>query len=166
VRRSLCPNHSVALFFLRVFSLLAVAAGGLMIFADKPLIMWIFLRPPEGEASTLLLSVLKEMGGMVLMLGVLMWLASRNPVRKVAPGEGDADYVCRYFAPCAGIDEDPATGSIQCTLVPYWAERLGKQTLRGRQLSARGAAFECTLSGNRVRIKSQARLYLRGEIEL
>jgi PhzF family phenazine biosynthesis protein len=81
-----------------------------------------------------------------------------------ALGDGNADYVCRYFAPCAGIDEDPATGSIQCTLVPYWAERLGKQTLHGRQLSARGAVFECTLADNRVKIKSQARLYLQGMI--
>ena len=48
-----------------------------MIFAEKPLIVRIFLRPPEGEVSTLLLSLLKEMGGMVLMLGVLLWLASR-----------------------------------------------------------------------------------------
>jgi len=55
-----------------------------MIFAEKPLIVQIFLRPPEGEVSTLLLSLLKEMGGMVLMLGVLLWLASRNPVRNVA----------------------------------------------------------------------------------
>ena len=55
-----------------------------MIFAEKPLIVRIFLRPPEGEVSTLLLSLLKEMGGMVLMLGVLLWLASRNPVRNLA----------------------------------------------------------------------------------
>ncbi len=56
----------------------------LMIFAEKPLIVRIFLRPPEGEVSTLLLSLLKEMGGMVLMLAALPWLASRNPVRNVA----------------------------------------------------------------------------------
>ena len=55
-----------------------------MIFAGKPLIVLIFLRPPEGEVSTLLLSLLKEMGGMVLMLAALLWLASRNPVRNVA----------------------------------------------------------------------------------
>jgi hypothetical protein len=55
-----------------------------MIFAEKPLIARIFLRPPEGEVSTLLLSLLKEMGGMVLTLGVLLWLASRDPVRNVA----------------------------------------------------------------------------------
>ena len=55
-----------------------------MTFGNKPLIVRMFLRPPEGEVSTLLLLLLKEMGGMVLMLGVLMWLASRNPVRNVA----------------------------------------------------------------------------------
>ena len=71
-------------FFLRVFSLCAVAGGALMIFAEKPLVVRILLQPPEGEVSTLLLSLLKEMGGMVLMLGVLLWLASRNPVRNVA----------------------------------------------------------------------------------
>jgi hypothetical protein len=59
-----------------------------MIFAGKPLIVRIFLRPPEAEVSTLLLSLLKEMGGMVLMLGALLWLAARNPVRNVAIVDG------------------------------------------------------------------------------
>jgi hypothetical protein len=67
-----------------MFSLLAALGGLLMIVAGKPLIARIFLRPPEGEVSTLLLSLLKEMGGMVLMLGVLLWLASRDPVRNAA----------------------------------------------------------------------------------
>jgi hypothetical protein len=78
------PPYRAVRIFLRVFSLLAVVGGLLMIFAGKPLIVRIFLRPPEGEVSTLLLSVLKEMGGMVLMLGVLLWLASRDPIRNVA----------------------------------------------------------------------------------
>ena len=78
------PPYRTLRIFLRVFSLLAVAGGLLMIFAEKPLIVRIFLRPPEGEVTTLLLCLLKEMGGMVLMLGVLLWLASRNPVRNVA----------------------------------------------------------------------------------
>jgi hypothetical protein len=65
-------------------SLLAALGGLLMIFAEKPLIVGIFLRPPEGEVSTLLLSLLKKMGGMVLMFAALPWLASRNPVRNVA----------------------------------------------------------------------------------
>ena len=78
------PPYRSLRIFLRAFSLLAALGGLLMIFAEKPLIVRIFLRPPEGEVSTLLLSLLKEMGGMVLMLGVLLWLASRNPVRNVA----------------------------------------------------------------------------------
>ena len=59
-----------------------------MISAGKPLIVRIFLQPPEGEVSTLLLSLLKEMGGIVLMLAALLWFASRNPVRNVAIVDG------------------------------------------------------------------------------
>src|ERR1700730_15051573 len=82
-----------------------------------------------------------------------------------APGEGDVDYVCRMFLPSAGIDEDPATGSIHCTLAPYWAGRLGKGTFRAQQLSARGGSVQCTIAGNRVKIVGQARLYLHGTLE-
>jgi len=78
------PPHRALCIFLRVFSLLAAVGGLLMIFAEKPLIVRIFLRPPEGEVSRLLLSLLKETGGMALMLAALLWLASRNPVRNVA----------------------------------------------------------------------------------
>jgi hypothetical protein len=72
------PPYRALRILLRAFSLLAVAGGLLMIFAEKPLMVRILLRPPEGEVTTLLLSLLKETGGMVLMLGVLLWLASRN----------------------------------------------------------------------------------------
>src|SRR5437667_12509904 len=88
------PPYRTLRIFLRAFSLLAVAGGLLMIFAEKPLIVRIFLRPPEGEVSTLLLSLLKEMGGMVLMLGVLLWLASRNPVRNAAGVDGLIGRLC------------------------------------------------------------------------
>ncbi len=83
-----------------------------------------------------------------------------------APGEGDVDYVCRFFAPAVGIAEDPATGSIHCTLAPYWAGRLGKQTLRAQQLSARGGSMQCKIAGDRVKIVGEARLYLQGTIAL
>src|SRR4029077_19351299 len=83
-----------------------------------------------------------------------------------APGVGDVDYVCRLFAPSAGIDEDPATGSIHCTLAPYWTGRLGKGTLRAQQLSARGGSMQCTIGGDRVKIAGRARLYLHGTLEL
>jgi PhzF family phenazine biosynthesis protein len=83
-----------------------------------------------------------------------------------APGEGDVDYVARFFAPSVGIDEDPATGSINCTLAPYWAGRLGKQTLHARQLSKRGGELRCAIAGNRVRIAGNARLFLQGVLKI
>jgi len=83
-----------------------------------------------------------------------------------APGGGDVDYVSRFFAPSVGIDEDPVTGSINCTLAPYWADRLGKQALRVQQLSARGGELRCEIAGNRVKIAGKARLYLQGTLEV
>jgi len=83
-----------------------------------------------------------------------------------APGEGDVDYVCRMFLPSVGIDEDPATGSIHCTLAPYWAGRLGKDRFRARQLSTRGGSVQCAIDGDRVKIAGRARLYLQGTLEL
>jgi PhzF family phenazine biosynthesis protein len=83
-----------------------------------------------------------------------------------APGEGDVDYVCRMFLPSAGIDEDPATGSIHCTLAPYWSGRLGKSRFRARQLSARGGSAQCAILGDRVKITGSARLYLQGTLEI
>jgi predicted PhzF superfamily epimerase YddE/YHI9 len=74
--------------------------------------------------------------------------------------------VCRFFAPSIGIDEDPATGSIHCTLAPYWAGRLGKDKLGARQLSARGGTMRCKTDRDRVKIAGQARLYLQGTLEL
>jgi PhzF family phenazine biosynthesis protein len=83
-----------------------------------------------------------------------------------APGEGHVDYVCRMFLPSAGIDEDPATGSIHCILAPYWAVRLGKDRLRAQQLSVRGGTMECKIDGDRVKIAGTTRLYLHGTLEL
>jgi PhzF family phenazine biosynthesis protein len=83
-----------------------------------------------------------------------------------AAGESDVDYVCRMFLPSAGIDEDPATGSIHCTLASYWAGRLGKDTFRAQQLSPRGGSVRCTIGGDRVKISGRARLYLQGTIEV
>ncbi|MGB7769596.1 MAG: PhzF family phenazine biosynthesis protein [Verrucomicrobiia bacterium] len=82
-----------------------------------------------------------------------------------APGHG-ADFVSRFFAPAAGIDEDPVTGSAHCTLIPYWSQRLGKTTLFARQVSQRGGELFCKLAGERVHIGGKAVLYLRGEIVL
>jgi PhzF family phenazine biosynthesis protein len=82
-----------------------------------------------------------------------------------APGE-DCDFVSRFFAPGAGVDEDPVTGSAHCTLIPFWAERSGKPRLFARQISARGGELFCELAGARVKISGRAVQYLRGEIQL
>jgi len=82
-----------------------------------------------------------------------------------APGE-TVDFVSRFFAPGAGIPEDPVTGSAHCTLVPYWAARLGRTSLTAKQLSARGGDLSCRLLGDRVLISGSAVEYLRGEIEV
>jgi predicted PhzF superfamily epimerase YddE/YHI9 len=83
-----------------------------------------------------------------------------------APGEEGVDFVSRFFAPAQGVPEDPVTGSSHCTLVPYWANRLGKTKLEARQLSRRGGALSCALDGDRVSIAGRAVLYLEGQIEV
>lgn len=78
------------------------------------------------------------------------------------------DFVSRFFAPPAGIDEDPVTGSAHCTLAPFWAEKLGKDELLGYQCSARGGTVRVRVGERaepgRVRIGGQAVTVLRGEL--
>lgn len=77
----------------------------------------------------------------------------------------DVDFVSRFFAPQVGVDEDPVTGSAHTTLIPYWAERLGKTELTARQVSKRGGYLRCKLNTNgRVDIAGQVKLYLTGEV--
>lgn len=83
----------------------------------------------------------------------------------IVSAKGDeADFVSRFFAPSAGVDEDPVTGSAHCTLIPYWAEQLGKDKLFARQISQRGGELFCELAGDRVKIGGNAVTYLKGEI--
>lgn len=82
-----------------------------------------------------------------------------------APGETH-DFVSRYFAPSAGIPEDPVTGSIHATLVPYWAEELGKNRFEAFQASARGGHLSCELAGERVLITGHAVTFMKAEIYL
>ena len=76
------------------------------------------------------------------------------------------DFVSRFFAPNAGIIEDPVTGSSHCTLIPFWAEKFNKNKLVARQLSKRGGTLYCENSGDRVKISGKAKLYLEGEIKI
>jgi PhzF family phenazine biosynthesis protein len=82
-----------------------------------------------------------------------------------AAGE-EVDFVSRFFAPRAGVDEDPVTGSAHCTLTPFWARRLGKSKLVARQISDRKGDVICEDCGDRVTISGYAVEYLCGEISI
>ena len=88
----------------------------------------------------------------------------RHAVIVTAPGS-ESDFVSRFFAPSAGIDEDPVTGSSQCDLMPYWAARLGRPSLVAHQISRRGGELRCTLVGERVLVAGTVTPYLEGEID-
>lgn len=82
-----------------------------------------------------------------------------------APGK-NSDFVSRFFAPGAGIPEDPVTGSAHCNLIPYWAKIFGKDKLHAYQLSARKGELWCELKGERVLMSGKAVTYLRGSISV
>ena len=85
-------------------------------------------------------------------------------VTAAADGPGGYDFVSRFFAPGAGIDEDPVTGSAHCTLAPYWADRLGRPELTGYQASTRGGLVRVRPQGDRVLLGGQAVTVLRGQL--
>ena len=79
---------------------------------------------------------------------------------------GPYDFVSRFFAPRAGVREDPATGSAHCALTPFWSERLGRQELLAYQASPRGAVIRVRADGDRVTLGGQAVTVLAGELVL
>lgn len=81
-----------------------------------------------------------------------------------AKGDSKVDFVSRFFAPGAGVPEDPVTGSSHSTLIPFWSERLGKREMVARQLSKRGGTLYCEDCGESVKLSGKAALYLTGEI--
>ena len=95
---------------------------------------------------------------------LLSELGTRGTVAS-APGN-DCDFVSRFFAPAAGIPEDPVTGSTHCALIPYWSKRLGKRSLHARQISKRGGELFCEDRGERVGIGGHAVTYVEGKLRL
>ena len=97
-------------------------------------------------------------------LGLLAGLGGRGVIvtsRSQSPG---IDFVSRFFAPAAGVPEDPVTGSAHCALGPLWGERLGKTSLVGFQASPRGGVVRVALAGDRVLLGGQAVTMLRAEL--
>ena len=91
----------------------------------------------------------------ITMRGVIVTSTSRDP---------QFDFISRYFAPAAGINEDPVTGSAHCCLGPYWSQQTGKAELTGFQASSRGGVVQVKIRDDRVILGGQAVTVLRGEI--
>lgn len=85
----------------------------------------------------------------------------------IATAKGNKiDFVSRYFAPGCGVFEDPATGSSHCTLIPYWAEVLGKMEFIDKQLSKRIGTFHCKLKENHIEISGEAVMLFKTSFEI
>jgi PhzF family phenazine biosynthesis protein len=113
---------------------------------------------------------------------VVVPLADEAAVRAVAPdfaalgrvhrmacvtAPGDSETIAsRVFVPYCGIDEDPVTGSAHAALVPYWAQRLGRNEFTALQASARGGLLRCRLEGDRVVLGGQCRTVIVGQFQL
>jgi predicted PhzF superfamily epimerase YddE/YHI9 len=88
--------------------------------------------------------------------GVIVTARSSSP---------DVDFVSRFFAPAAGVDEDPVTGSAHTALAPYWAGKFGKSDLTGFQASQRGGVVRVGVRGDRVLLGGQAVTVMTGELK-
>jgi PhzF family phenazine biosynthesis protein len=95
-------------------------------------------------------------------MGALRRIETRGVILTAAAATGGADFVSRFFGPAVGVDEDPVTGSAHCCLAPYWARRLGRDTLVAHQVSARGGVLGVRVAGDRVVITGRAVTVMSG----
>jgi len=143
------------------------ARPGRPVAVDAALVAAIGARPREALLTRDLLVVFEREAEVRDYRPNLEGIAALDAFALIVTAPGDeVDFVSRFFAPRAGIAEDPVTGSSHCTLTPYWAARLGRDELRARQLSARGGELRCIQRGERVAIGGAVVEYLRGEIEV
>lgn len=123
--------------------------------------------PEELHEARDLLAVFRSQAEVEALRPDFAAIAKLDTFAVIATAPGDScDFVSRFFAPGAGVPEDPVTGSAHCTLVPYWSRRLGKPKLHARQVSKRGGQLWCEQLGDRVLIAGQVVEYLRGEISV
>jgi PhzF family phenazine biosynthesis protein len=97
-------------------------------------------------------------------LGLLRAIPARGVIATSRAEMPGVDFVSRFFAPQAGVDEDPVTGSAHCCLGPYWRKRLAKSTFTAFQASARGGTVRVEVRGDRVRLGGQAVTVMRAEL--
>ncbi|APZ93356.1 PhzF family phenazine biosynthesis protein [Fuerstiella marisgermanici] len=97
--------------------------------------------------------------------GKLGQIACRGVIVTSTSGDPKFDFISRFFAPAAGVNEDPVTGSAHCCLGPYWSERLGKTEMTAFQASARGGVVRVRVAGDRVLLGGRAVTVVRGELD-
>ena len=97
-------------------------------------------------------------------IAALRAIPTRGVIVTSRADDGRADFVSRFFAPSAGIDEDHVTGSAHCCLAPFWSRRFGRTRFSARQLSPRGGVLKVAIEGDRVRLAGQAVTVMRGEL--
>ncbi|HEV8616847.1 MAG TPA: PhzF family phenazine biosynthesis protein [Methylomirabilota bacterium] len=102
--------------------------------------------------------------GLAPDLRALVRIDTRGVIVTAAADAAGHDFVSRFFAPRAGIDEDPVTGSAHCCLAPFWSARLQRREMTGYQASARGGVVRVRIEGTRVKLGGQAVTVLRGEL--
>ena len=98
-------------------------------------------------------------------IGLLATVEARGVIVTARGADGRYDFVSRFFAPRAGVAEDPVTGSAHCVLAPYWARKLGRDELTGFQASRRGGVVRVRSAGDRVILGGQAVTVMRGVLE-
>jgi len=125
------------------------------------------VEPQEAHLNSKLMFVLENEDQVKNAIPNFEEIAKLNSDGLIITAKGnDVDFVSRYFAPHAGIPEDPVTGSAHTVLTPFWAERLNKQKLSAQQVSSRGGQLICENLGDRVNIAGNVTLYSVGEIFL
>lgn len=119
---------------------------------------WVLRVPTEGDVRKMApdFTQLKKVDVGPTALGVIV----------TAPGEGDVDFVSRFFGPWVGVDEDPVTGMAHTLLTPYWVREMGAAGLKAEQLSQRGGTLRVRMVGNRVHVLGEAVTVTRGTLEL
>jgi len=88
----------------------------------------------------------------------------RGVIVTAATSRDGFHFVSRFFAPAAGVDEDPVTGSAHCTLADHWRRRLDREEFRARQISARGGELDVCIRGQRVLLRGAATIVLTGQL--
>ncbi|HEY1375821.1 MAG TPA: PhzF family phenazine biosynthesis protein [Gemmataceae bacterium] len=173
------PAGEPARFHTRSGQLTATRAGGDIVL-DFPAVPVEPCPPPDGLTDALGAT---PRGVGRNRMDVLVELDSESAVRRLRPDFGRLtavpvrgvivtapsadpafDFVSRFFAPASGVPEDPVTGSAHCALGPFWAARLGKIDLVGRQVSRRGGVVRVGVRGDRVHLGGRAVTVLRGEL--